>query len=347
MKEFSVIIFADKTGQFTTSFSHPLTQKRIRNTFKTREEAKRNKEEIERKFTKRQFNDYMGLTVGELLNLFMLEVPNNNLLKYSKLHLTDFAETFSDYKIEALTSDVLKVWLDQIQEENKLKDISLRKIKCDFDGFFKFLVEKEIISKSPLTSVYYERVPIPVYSRNILSEAEINHILNAALDFSPGYLYPLLRMFVETGAKSTEVADLTWKDIDLEKRLVKFKQTTTSRERTLEISDELAQLLSKKKSKQGYIFLTYYGESFTKCKLGRAITEFKVKSKFEKNWCCSDFRHSFAVHFLSKGRSLNELQYILGHSHVQQTKQLYGEVTKRVIAKNPKNLLDPYTATSS
>lgn len=344
MKEFSVIIFADKTGQFTTSYLHPLTQRRMRETFKSREDAKRHKEEIEKKFIKRQFADLMNLTVGELLNWFMLEVPDNSLHKYSKLHFTDFAETFSNYKIEALTSDVLKVWLDQIQQENKLKDISMRKIKCDFDGFFKFLIEKEVISSSPLTSVYYERVPIPVYSRNILSEIEIQQILDAAKDFSPGYLYPLLRMFVETGAKSTEVAELTWKDIDLDKRQIKFKQATSSRERVLEISEELASHLRKKKSKQGYVFLTYYGEPFTKTKLGRAVTEFKVKSKFAKNWSCSDFRHSFAVHFLSKGGSLNKLQYFLGHSNVYQTKQLYGAVTKQVLTKSSSN---PYTAIPS
>lgn len=344
MKDFSVIIFADKTGQFTTSYLHPLTQKRIRSSFKTREAAKQHKEEIEKKFRKRQFADLMNLTVGELLNWFMLEVPDNSLHKYSKLHFADFAETFSDYRIEALTSDVLKVWLDQIQQENDLKDISMRKIKCDFGGFFKFLIEKEVISTSPLTSVYYDRVQIPVYSRNILPETEIKNILETARDFSPGYLYPLLKMFVETGAKSSEVADLTWKDIDLDKRQVKFKQTTSSRERTLEVSEELASLLSKKKSKQGHVFLTYYGEPFTKCKLGRAVTEFKVKSKFSKNWSCSDFRHSFAVHFLSKGESLNKLQHLLGHSNVYQTKQLYGNVTKQVLAKNSAN---PYTATPS
>ena len=238
---------------------------------------------------------------------------------------------------------MLKVWLDQIQKENNLKEISMRKIKCDFDGFFKFLVEKEVISTSPLTSVHYERSQVPVYSRNILSEAEIKLILNSAKDFSPGYLYPLLKMFVETGAKSTEAAELTWKDIDLHEKQVKLKQTTSSRERTLEISEELVSLLSKKKSKQGYVFLTYYGEPFTKSKLGRAVTEFKVKSKFTKNWSCSDFRHSFAVQYLTKGGALNKLQYLLGHSHVHQTKQLYGNVTKQVLVKNSSN---PYTATT-
>lgn len=83
--------------------------------------------------------------------------------------------------------------LDQVQQGNGLKDISLRKIECDFDGFFKFLIEKEVISTSPLTSICYERVHMPLNSRNIMSEAEVKHILDSAKDFSPAFLYPLFR----------------------------------------------------------------------------------------------------------------------------------------------------------
>ena len=75
----------------------------MRDTIKTREEAKQYKGEIEKKFTKKQFADLMNLTVGELLSWFMLEVPDNSLHKYSRLHFSDFAETFSAYKIEAMT----------------------------------------------------------------------------------------------------------------------------------------------------------------------------------------------------------------------------------------------------
>ena len=84
-------------------------------------------------------------------------------------------------------------------------------------------------------------------------------------------------------------------------------------------------------------------KKFTKSKLGRAVTEFKLKSKFAKNWSCSDFRHSFSVHFLTKGGSLNKLQYLLGHSHVHQTKQLYGNVTKQFWPKVHRILIPPPT----
>ena len=347
MKEFSVIIYPVKTGEYFTSYMHPLTKKRIREHFKNRLDALENKTKVEAKFKKTQLKDLVDLLVSDLLHLYMINVPNNNLGKYAKSYCADLAETFGEFKIEDLSSEILKVWLDQIQKENNLKDISVRKIKCDFDGFFKYLVEEEIISESPLTTIFYDKITPPISSRNILSEKDIKDLLLAIKDFSPGYLLPLIMMFAETGAKTTEVVDLTWKDVDLENKKVKFKQTPSSCERTLEISDELAQLLSKKKSKQGYVFLTYYGEPFTKGKVGRSITEFKVKSKHARDWCVSDFRHSLAVNSLSKGKSINQLQYILGHKNSQQTRDLYGEVAKKALVKNFTNPMDLGTATTS
>lgn len=282
MKDFLVILYVTKTGTFMTSYQHPLTQKRIRDTFKTREEAKEHKEKVEKKFTRRQFNNLMELNVGELLNLFMLEVPTNNLGKYCRHHLADFAQSFSTFAVEELTFDVLSVWLDQIQRENNLKNISMLKIKCDFDGFFKYLIGKEIISNSPLTEVFYARTTPSVAARNILSTVEIIGILEAVNEFSPGYLYPMIKLFAETGAKTTEVTDLNWKDIDLENKKIKFNKTLSSSERTLKMSDELANVLSKRKSKSGYVFVNVSGQPFTASRVARAITEFKVRSRYPK-----------------------------------------------------------------
>jgi integrase/recombinase XerD len=183
----------------------------------------------------------------------------------------------------------------------------------------------DIISESPLTTIYYEKSPPPLKSRNILTTEEIEELLKAIKAFSPGYLYPLIKMFAETAGKTSEVTDLLWNDVNLEKGEVHFVQTTASQERTVKISDELVEILKKKKSTKGHVFLTYYGETFTKNKIRRAILEFKAKGTFEKDWGPMDLRHSFAVNFLKRGGTLRELQGILGHDNVYQTKQLYGE----------------------
>lgn len=94
---------------------------------------------------------------------------------------------------------------------------------------------------------------------------------------------------------------------------VHFAQTTASRERNLKLSEEMVEILKKKKARKGNVFFTYYDKAFIQNKIRRAIDEFKAKGTFEKDWGPMDLRHSFAVNFLKRGGSLKELQYILGH----------------------------------
>lgn len=330
MNNFTVSIYPIKSGEFLTSFTHPLTKKKVRERFASRQEAQNYQRTMEDKFKRPAVSSFQELTIVELLNLFNLDYPMNSFIHHSRSHLVDFVETFGDFKIDELNTDTLRVWMNQIQKENNLKSITMRGMKCDIDQFFKYLVEKEVISESPLTTIYYERSTPPLNSRNLLSEREISELLNSVKTYSPGYLYPLIKMFTETAAKTTEVIDLAWKDVDLEKKEVRFPQINSSRERVLKISDELVQILGKRKSKNGQVFLTYYGETFTKNKISRAIIEFKTKGNFKKDWSPMDLRHSFAVNFLTQGKSLRDLQYILGHDNVFQTKQLYGEAVKKV-----------------
>ena len=93
--------------------------------------------------------------------------------------------------------------MDQIQMENRIKNISMRGLKCKIDTFFNFLVGKEIISQSPLTSIYYEVKDIPLKSRNLLSPDDIDALLKSLKDYSPGLLCPIIKMYAETGAKSS------------------------------------------------------------------------------------------------------------------------------------------------
>lgn len=327
MKNFSVNIHPVKGGEFFTSFIHPLTKKRIRQKFVSHREALAYKQSVEGKFTAKNLENLIGLPVLDLIHQFNIDRPNNLFAKARKMHFIDFVDTFGTYKIEELTTDILKTWLDQVQKENNLKNISMRAIKCEIDMFFKYLVEKDVISESPLTAVYYERSAPPISARNILSPAEISSLLTALEVFSPGYLYPLIKMFAETAGKTTEVTELLWTDINFEKGEVQFAETASSRERVLKLSDELLTILQKRKNQKGHVFLTYYGEPFTKNKIRRALTEFKVKGTFKKGWTPMDLRHSFAVNFLKIGGTLRALQYILGHQYVFQTKQLYGSIS--------------------
>jgi site-specific recombinase XerD len=69
-----------------------------------------------------------------------------------------------------------------------------------------------------------------------------------------------------------------------------------------------------------------YWKDLLKNKMRRSIDEFKAKGAFEKDWGPMDLCHSFVVNFLKRGGSLKELQYVIGHERVFQTKQHYGSI---------------------
>lgn len=324
MQDFMVSIYPSTEGSFLASYIHPISRKRVREYFKNKAEAIGFKSMIEDKFKRNRVANYQDLLVEDLVVLFMQDRPKTDFSKM-KRYTNDFTETFGQFKIDALTSGVLKTWLDQIEKEGSLKKVTMRGIKSDIDVFFRYLIERDIISDSPLTPIYYQKEVPEISARNILSKSQINELLQSANAYSPGYFYPILKVFSETAAKLSEVIDLTWQQVDFETKQVSFPGTTKSQPRKIKISDELLSVLEKRRKSTGYAFLTYYKEPFTKTKLARLVNEFKIKTRCSLKWTLMDLRHSYAVSYLRSGGDIRKLQYILGHNNVFDTRRLYSE----------------------
>lgn len=324
MQNFMVSIYPSPGGTFFTSYTHPISKKRYREYFKSKGEAEVHKNSIEEKFKRGRIQNYQDLYVEDLVVLYMQEYPRTPFSKM-KRYTNDFTETFGRFKLDELTSGVLKTWLDQIQRENDLKIITMRGIKSDMEVFFRFLIAKDVISESPLAPIYYKKEVPEISARNILSRKQIEELLTNAKAYSPGYFYPILKMFSETGAKLSEITDLNWQQIDFDSKEIIFPKTIKSQSRKIKISDELVSILEKRKKTTGYIFKTYYNEPFTKPKLARLVNEFKIKASCDIKWTLMDLRHSFAVNYLRTGGDIRQLQYLIGHDHIYDTKRLYAE----------------------
>jgi integrase len=156
----------------------------------------------------------------------------------------------------------------------------------------------------------------------------VEKLLETVKKYSPGYLYPIIRLFAETGAKVTEVVDLKWSQVDCVRRTIQFSGTDKSQGRVVPISDQLAVLLSKNLRETGVVFKTFYREPFTRTKLTRAINEFKSRGVYRRDWNLLDLRHSFGLNFLTQDGSLRDLQSLMGHANVFDTKRIYGAPQK-------------------
>lgn len=323
MPSFSITTCVLKDQTVLTSYIHPLTKKKVRKTFASGLQAQEYKIKIESQFNATDINSYLDLTLEELMILFMNDKPNSTFFKM-RLHLVDFIETFGHLRIHEITTKMLRTWLDQIQQENKIADTTMRSIKCTLDRLFQYLTEKEIIAESPLREIYYRKTAADAITRNHLPAYEIEKLLEAVKRYSPGYLYPIIKLFTETGAKVTEIIDLKWDQVDCIRKKVQFAGTDRSQGRSMEISEELATLLSKNQRESGFVFKTYYREPFTRVKLSRAVNEFKAKGLYRRSWSLLDLRHSYGVNFLASGGSLRELQYLMGHENIFDTRRIFG-----------------------
>lgn len=321
MNALQVRTFLMKDHTVLASYIHPLTKRKCRKTFASSIEAEGYKRKIESEFSVED-RGYSDMTLEDLIILFMHEKPNSTFFRM-RLHLVDFIETFGHLKVWSISTDMLRTWLDQIQLENQIKDTTMRSIKCTLDRLFDFLIEQEIISESPLREIYYKKTPATAISRNHLPPHEIERLLEALKRYSPGYLYPIIKLFAETGAKVTEVVQLKWSDVDCIKRTVEFRGTDRSQGRVLQISEELAAFLAKRKRETGYVFKTYYREEFTPMKLTRAVNEFKAKGLYKRDWNLLDLRYSFGANLLTQGSSLSDVQKLMGHANVFDTKRIY------------------------
>jgi len=337
MEQFQVAVYPLKDKKFLTSFTNPLTKRKIRGTFESREAVQSYCASIEQKFGRRTADNYRDLTIEELIVIFTNEVPGNPFTRI-KRHIIDFTETFGEYKVDEITADALKVWLDQIQRENKLKEISMRGLKCQIDTLFKFLEDREVISESPLRAIMYKNVVRPLKMRNILTPQQIEELLQAAKNYAPGYLYPLVKLIAETGAKVSEVIELRGRDLDLDRGKVNFPRRDKTQERTLTISPDLVDIFRKRKlSPTSLVFTTYYKEPFTRNKASRLVIEFKAAKLYHGEWTLFDLRHSYAVNFLNAGGDMNELQRIMGHVSIFDTRRLYGDASAAVASREVTN----------
>jgi integrase len=324
MSQFKINTCTLRDETVLVSYVHPLTKRKVRKTFASSIQAGEYRVRVEQQFSASDIDRYRDLTLEELMILFMHEKPNSTFFKM-RLHLVDFTETFGHLRIYEITTAMLRTWLDQVQQENKLADTSMRSIKCTLDRLFEFLIQKEIISESPLREIYYRKTPAGTITRSFMPEHELEKLLAALKSYSPGYLYPIIKLFAETGAKIGDVVELKWEQVDCVKRTVQYLGTEKSQARILPISEELATLLLKTQRETGLVFKTFYREPFTRVKLARAINEFRARALYRKNWNLLDIRHSFGVNFLATGGSMRELQILMGHANVFDTKRIFGE----------------------
>ena len=177
-----------------------------------------------------------------------------------------------------------------------------------------------------------DRLNVDNKRERYLNEPEIRR-LQAVLEHSEN---PLLRYIVPTllvtGARKREVLDARWEDFDFDSRLWKIPVTKSGKPRYVPISDGLIAILNSVPRLAGsrYVFANpdtgkpyvtiFYAWNTARQRAG--LPDVRIH----------DLRHSFASILINSGRSLYEVQHLLGHTQSKTTER-YAHLQRETLLK--------------
>ena len=167
---------------------------------------------------------------------------------------------------------------------------------------------------------------IPLYPENnkrerYLSEDEAAALFNELEQSENTQLKYIVGILLLTGARKREVLDAKWTDFNLDTRIWTIHINKTGRPRHIPISDGLQRLLERlprfdncewlvPNPRTGKPFVSVFG-AWNTVRTKAGLPEVRIH----------DLRHSFASFLINSGRSLYEVQKILGHTQVKTTQR--------------------------
>ncbi len=166
-----------------------------------------------------------------------------------------------------------------------------------------------------------------------IDKSEIREMIDLA-DAHSTRDYMILRIAWETGLRNSEIRSLKSKDIDHEKGMITVYEGKGEKDRVVPIKDSFSSTLKIFKPQDPFelIFPVKYrgktkkmsGENlrriFRKYGDSAGIKIYDEKKGKKRSVRPHDFRHSYAVHLLKEGVSLETVRGNLGHSSLETTK---------------------------
>lgn len=217
--------------------------------------------------------------------------------------------------------------------------------------FYRFLVREKQITTNPFVGIRGPRMGKRLPT--VLSIPEIEHLMAAPLndlrtyrerhgavppsmDYAAKRDMAIFEMLYSTGCRVSEIAALTWSDINFERgttivegkgrkqRLCVIGGPACYALKAMRVSADV--LWEEKAGKDASLFLNLKGGPLTVRSIERQMKIWLVAAGLPPELTPHKLRHSFATHLLDAGADLRSVQEMLGHSSLSTT-QIYTHVS--------------------
>lgn len=169
----------------------------------------------------------------------------------------------------------------------------------------------------------------PNKKERFLSATETHALVQAVRNSENKMLQFIIPMLLLTGARKQEVLGAKWEDFDLDRKQWRIPTTKAGKPRHVPLSDGVLQLLASIPRSDGpFVFANPKTQkpyvtifcSWNTARKAAGLADVRIH----------DLRHSFASFLVNSGRTLYEVQKILGHTQVKTT-QRYAHLSQETL----------------
>src|SRR5438046_3253876 len=194
--------------------------------------------------------------------------------------------------------------------------------------YFRFLEGVGVVRKSPTAGI--DTPKREKHTRQFLRADEYTKMLSLAGGNPRDYA--ILQVFLQTGIRVSELANLTIEDVDFTKPAITVRgKGNTEREIALEKRGVQAlknYLAVRPENLSDVLFLNYKGEPIAERGIRKLVVKYRKNAGITKRASCHTLRHTFATYKAEKGVSPFQLQQWLGHANLNTT-QIYVHLGKQ------------------
>lgn len=195
---------------------------------------------------------------------------------------------------------------------------------------FRLAVQWGYAKINPTDGVSRLRIPSTIAPK-FLSEDQCKNLLEAADD----WLKPILFTFLNTGMRKSELENLEWSDVDIQRRKIKIAVkddwTPKTNEREIPLNEGALQVIRRQKERVNdsrYVFPDEKGNKIFKNRLLKRFKTLAKKLDFGEASTIHTLRHTFASHLVMKGVDLATIKKLMGHSDIDTT-MIYSHLTEK------------------
>lgn len=236
--------------------------------------------------------------------------------------------------LEHLSTRDMRQYLSLLTENGYSKTTINRRLSA-VRSFFKWLSEQGLLESNAVSTAGPKN---PRQLPRIVSEDDLTKLLAPSPSREPADVRDdaLFELMYATGARISELASLTLKDIEAEEQLIHFfgkgqkervvpLHTLSLNKLERYLHEARPQLINLKKLRgedAGRVFIGKSGKPMSADSIRIAFKRRLARVGIDSSVTPHDIRHSFATDILAAGADLRSVQELLGHDHLSTT-QIY------------------------